>query len=71
MSEQWHQHLNNLTWWEQIERFFNPNKYSCTTHYTPDWIIWLNCGLVTAIVIVFFVLWYYNKPEDKRDLIEQ
>lgn len=34
MSEQWHQHLQNLTFWEEIDRLFNPSKYSCST-YSP------------------------------------
>lgn len=34
MSEQWHQHLQNLTFWEEIDRLFNPSKYSCS-NYNP------------------------------------
>jgi hypothetical protein len=67
MSEAWHQHLQNLTWWEEIDRFFNPAKYSCTT--------WQECpgpfnlvsilpimilAILIAGVILFFVIRHYD-----------
>jgi hypothetical protein len=36
VSEAYHQYLQNLSWWEQIDRFFNPGKYSCSTYYSDN-----------------------------------
>lgn len=38
MSEAFHEHLNHLSFWEQVDRFFNPYKYSCTATYGNDFI---------------------------------
>lgn len=69
MSEAYHQWLNNLTWWEQIDRFLNPNKYSCTTGFqNPDtvWHIFI-AVLVFTLVIAYFALRWTFKPEKETE----
>jgi hypothetical protein len=60
MGEAWHQHLQNLTWWEQIDRFFNPGKYSCTTvtFLNPLWFI--VPIVIAAIVLVWLVIYQFE-----------
>lgn len=61
MSEQWHQHLQNLTLWEQLDRFWNPGQYSCTMPVVPDEVYhWLIGGLICCVavaVIAIYLLW--------------
>jgi uncharacterized membrane protein len=67
MSEAWHQHLQNLSWWEQIDRFFNPGKYSCTTtYYGIDWIWHLFLIILIVIVAVTIVLFWLTKREANK-----
>lgn len=68
MSEAWHQHLNNLTWWEQIDRFFNPSKYSCTTGWVND-SLWHMCliGFGIAIVIGLILFVWYRPDREAPD----
>jgi hypothetical protein len=71
LSEAWHQHLANLTWWEEIDRFFNPAKYSCTT--------WQGCpgplnlisilpyiifGAVIISISLGFYIWWHERKID-------
>lgn len=51
MSQAWHEHLGNLTWWERIDRFFNPNKYSCTNNFVGADDVWH-----ISLVIMFVCL---------------
>jgi hypothetical protein len=66
MSEAWHQHLGNLSWWEQIDRFFNPGKYSCTTTIYGDWIWHIFLIILIVIVAVTIVLFWLTKREANK-----
>jgi len=65
MSEQWHQHLQNLTWWEQIDRFWNPNKYSCSGNFMSDatyhWLIGGVICLAVAATVLLLIGWRMKK----------
>ena len=66
MSEAWHQHLQNLSWWEQIDRFFNPSKYSCTTTIYGDWLwhIFLG-GILLSVALVIILTWLTRREANK------
>lgn len=72
MSEAYHQWLNNLTWWEQIDRFFNPSKYSCST-YALDDTVWHCCLISVALVFIcgFILLWLSRKYSIHIDVVEK
>ena len=58
MSEAWHQHLANLSWWEEIDRLFFPGKYSCSTFNPLDNVItvfWTVFFGICAIVVLHYV----------------
>jgi hypothetical protein len=61
MSEAWHQHLAHLSWWEEIDRFFFPSKYSCTTTWQPfDLVSILHIIVVAGIVVgIALGIWVY------------
>lgn len=63
MSEAWHQHLENLSWWEQIDRFFNPGKYSCTVSYGSAMEIMFTVVFTVAIAasITYVMLWWLRR----------
>lgn len=67
MSEAWHQHLNNLTLWEQIDRFFNPWAYSCTSTGPPQLILFMRAFQVflfgTAILVLSYAVWRFWKTK--------
>lgn len=69
MSEAWHQHLQNLTWWEQIDRFFNPSKYSCSTWGTDavyqTFLIVMFCLIILGAILTILI-YYQNKKETKN-----
>jgi hypothetical protein len=76
MSEAWHQHLAHLSWWKEIERFFNPAKYSCTTWYGcpgPFNLIsilpWILLGAIVVSLSLGVYLWWQEKRmvEDKNE----
>jgi cytochrome b subunit of formate dehydrogenase len=62
MSEAYHQHLQNLSWWEQIDRFFNPGKYSCTTGFVYGDLVW-HCMLLCMFIIFVggIILWFFAR----------
>jgi hypothetical protein len=59
MSEAWHQHLAHLSWWEQIDRFFNPGKYSCSVYINDGvyhiFLAALCIALVSAILLAIYL----------------
>lgn len=60
---EWHEHLNHLSWWEQIDRFFNPSKYSCSTISGGDtvWQIYLIVVVVFAVVGCLLIYFHLKK----------
>lgn len=64
MSQAWHEYLNNLTLLEQIDRFFNPSRYSCSTFWFDDlwWHIFLVCvfGAVFCGVLLMLLFREYD-----------
>jgi len=62
MAEAYHQYLENLSWWEQIDRFFNPSKYSCTISYFPDVIWHIFLALITVTIIISILLFCLYGP---------
>lgn len=66
MSEAWHQHMQNLTWWEQIDRFFFPSKYTCSTF---DTTFFLDLFPIMLFFVVFAVLlaWFFWKEDEKDE----
>ncbi len=53
MSQAWHEHLNHLSFWEELDRFWNPSKYSCTIHIVPDWVYQ---AMIISIICLFVVI---------------
>jgi len=73
MSEQWHQHLQNLTWWEEIDRFFNPSKYSCSTftYATFQNLFSLIIVFSVGFLVLMFLIKIYNNAEDSSTDTQQ
>lgn len=75
MSEQWHQHLQNLTFWEEIDRFFNPSKYSCSTFTYANFDLLFQTLLIIVFSVGFLVLMFwikrYNNAEDSSTDTQQ
>lgn len=77
MSEQWHQHLQNLTWWEEIDRFFNPSKYSCSTFTYTNFDLLFQTLFILIIVfsvgylVLMFWIKRYNNAEDSSTDTQQ
>jgi hypothetical protein len=64
MAEAFHQHLQNLSWWEQIDRFFNPGKYSCTTWVPTDTqLLFMLAPIIIMIVAgsIMLAIFYFQK----------
>lgn len=70
MSEAWHQHLAHLSWWEEIDRFFFPGKYSCTTTWVPFDLISIVhiILLVTLVLAISLAVWgYFQSKQAKKE----
>jgi|WetSurMetagenome_2_1015567.scaffolds.fasta_scaffold53982_5 hypothetical protein len=65
MAEAFRQHLQNLSWWEQIDRFFNPGKYSCTTTWVPTdtQLLFMLAPIIIMIVAgsIMLAIFYFQK----------
>lgn len=57
MSEAWHQHLSNLSIWEQIDRWWNPSKYSCTISAFPETVMQILTATLIGLFLATFILW--------------
>lgn len=61
MSAAWHEHLNHLSWWEQIDRFFFPSKYSCSTYVSGGEVARLIfLSVFVAMVVIGVLLIYFH-----------
>lgn len=71
VSQVFHEHLGNLSLWEQIDKFFNPGKYSCTAlaPVVPGWLIMVLIGVCLAIGLILF-FHYTGREVDSLETLD-